>query len=86
MYACNMRGADRSVADGLLQRASGSSNVGAKLWCYDRGWRNAEQLDDDDLSKDEQGDSRVSYEDYAVALVGGLESPAQERTRFTVGY
>ncbi|QSR20375.1 NAD(P)-dependent oxidoreductase [Novosphingobium sp. KA1] len=35
---------------------------------------------------DESGKSWVSFEDYAVALVDELESPAHERARFTIGY
>ena len=38
------------------------------------------------LIKDEQGNSRVSFEDYAIALVDELEKPAHERSRFTIGY
>ncbi|MBW4029023.1 MAG: NAD(P)H-binding protein [Acidobacteria bacterium] len=34
----------------------------------------------------ENGESRVSMEDYAVALVNELENPVYERSRFTIGY
>jgi len=44
------------------------------------------RLGDDDLIKDEQGNSRVSFEDYAIALVDELEKPVHERSRFTIGY
>ena len=44
------------------------------------------RLGGDDLVKDAQGKSRVSFEDYAVALVDELEEPAHERARFTIGY
>lgn len=44
------------------------------------------RLGGDDLIKDEDGKSRVSFEDYAVALVDELEKPAHERSRFTIGY
>ena len=44
------------------------------------------RLGGDDLVKDEQGKSRVSFEDYAIALVDELEKPAHERSRFTIGY
>lgn len=44
------------------------------------------RLGGDDLIVDEQGNSRVSFEDYAVALVDELEKPAHERSRFTIGY
>lgn len=33
-----------------------------------------------------EGGSRISYEDYAVALVDEIERPAHLRRRFTVGY
>ena len=44
------------------------------------------RLGGDSLIIDEQGNSRVSFEDYAVALVDELEKPAHERSRFTIGY
>lgn len=39
----------------------------------------------DALLSDEHG-SRISFEDYAVALVDEIERPAHVRQRFTVGY
>lgn len=39
----------------------------------------------DTLLSNEHG-SRISYEDYAVALVDEIEQPAHSRQRFTVGY
>ncbi len=44
------------------------------------------RLGGDELIKDADGKSRVSFEDYAVALVDELEKPAHERARFTIGY
>ncbi|MFF4796761.1 NAD(P)-dependent oxidoreductase [Streptomyces sp. NPDC001276] len=44
------------------------------------------RLGGDSLIKDVQGNSRVSTQDYAVALVDELERPAHERSRFTIGY
>jgi len=44
------------------------------------------RLGGDNLIRDEQGKSRISFEDYAVALVDELEKPAHERARFTIGY
>jgi uncharacterized protein len=38
------------------------------------------------LIVDDRGDSRISLEDYAVALVDELEKPQFERRRFTIGY
>jgi putative NADH-flavin reductase len=44
------------------------------------------RLGKDDLIADAQGDSRSSFEDYAIALVDELENPQHERLRFTIGY
>jgi putative NADH-flavin reductase len=38
------------------------------------------------LIVDDRGQSRISFEDYAVALVVELEHPAHVRSRFTIGY
>ena len=38
------------------------------------------------LVTDEKGNSRISLEDYAIALVDELEKPAHERQQFTIGY
>jgi putative NADH-flavin reductase len=38
------------------------------------------------LIADSKGDSRISMEDYAIALVDELEKPAHLRARFTIGY
>jgi len=44
------------------------------------------RLDTDKLVADAEGNSRISMEDYAIALVDELEKPAHERARFTIGY
>lgn len=44
------------------------------------------RLGADQLLVNEQGDSRISVEDYAVAMADELERPAHARKRFTVGY
>ena len=44
------------------------------------------RLGGDDLITDVEGNSRVSFEDYAIALVDEVEKPAHERARFTIGY
>jgi len=44
------------------------------------------RLGKDDLIVDEQGNSRISVEDYAVAMVDELEAPAHHYERFTIGY
>jgi putative NADH-flavin reductase len=38
------------------------------------------------LIADSKSNSRISLEDYAIALVDELEKPAHERARFTIGY
>ena len=43
------------------------------------------RLGGDALLVGEQG-SRISFEDYAIALVDEIEKPAHRRQRFTVGY
>ncbi len=40
----------------------------------------------DQLLVDGNGESKISAEDYAIALVDELEKPAHSRRRFTVGY
>jgi uncharacterized protein len=44
------------------------------------------RLGKDALVADGQGQSRISAEDYAVALVDELEKPQHLRQRFTIGY
>jgi putative NADH-flavin reductase len=44
------------------------------------------RLGTDDLITDAQGNSRISFEDYAIALVDELENPQHRRGRFTIGY
>ncbi len=44
------------------------------------------RLGTNQLITDSKGDSRISLEDYAIALVDELEKPAHERARFTIGY
>ncbi len=40
----------------------------------------------DDLLTDDAGDSRISLEDYAVAMLDEAEQPKHHRERFTVAY
>ena len=40
----------------------------------------------DDLIVDANGDSRISVQDFAVAMIDEVEQPAHRRGRFTVGY
>lgn len=40
----------------------------------------------DQLLTDEKGESRISVQDYAVAMLDELDKPAHPKQRFTVGY
>lgn len=51
---------------------------GRRTWRYRTGG--------DQLLTDEKGDSRISVEDFAVAVLDELERPAHIRERFTVAY
>ena len=44
------------------------------------------RLGTDRLLVDESGESKISIEDYAIAMVDELERPRHSRQRFTVGY
>jgi putative NADH-flavin reductase len=44
------------------------------------------RLDKDMLVADKNGNSSISAEDYAIALVDELENPKHVRQRFTIGY
>ena len=44
------------------------------------------RLGKDDMIVDIVGNSHISVEDYAAAMIDELEHPAHHRTRFTIGY
>jgi putative NADH-flavin reductase len=44
------------------------------------------RLGGDDLMRDAEGESRISYEDLAKALVDELETPRHGRARFSIAY
>jgi len=44
------------------------------------------RLGKDDLIANEKQESRISMEDYAIALVNELETPKHRKQRFSVGY
>jgi len=44
------------------------------------------RLGNDNLVANEKGESRISMEDFAIALVDELETNAHARRRFSVGY
>jgi putative NADH-flavin reductase len=54
---------------------------------FDPGERTGRfRLGTDNLVVDEQGNSRISMEDYAIAMVDELENPEHRKQRFSVGY
>jgi uncharacterized protein len=72
-----------------------TTNLGAGLdWTYfspagliQPGERTGKfRLGKDDLVVDGKGESRISAEDFAIALVDELERPQHLRARFTIGY
>jgi hypothetical protein len=44
------------------------------------------RLGKDDLIVNETGESKISVQDYAVAMIDEIEKPAHHRERFTIGY
>ena len=44
------------------------------------------RLGKDDLIVNSNGESRISVQDYAMAMIDELEKPAHHRERFTIGY
>ena len=44
------------------------------------------RLGTSELVADASGDSRISFADYAIAMVDEIENPAHERASFSVGY
>jgi hypothetical protein len=44
------------------------------------------RLGNDQLLLDAEGQSKISVQDYAVAMIDELERPAHLRQRFTAGY
>jgi putative NADH-flavin reductase len=44
------------------------------------------RLGKDELIMNESGESKISVQDYAVAMIDELEKPAHHKERFTIGY
>ena len=44
------------------------------------------RLGKDNLIANDKGESRISMEDYAIAIVDEIEQPLHQRSRFSVGY
>jgi putative NADH-flavin reductase len=68
-----------------------ASNIDWTSFCpasyFEPGERTGKfRLGKDDLVSDANHQSRISMEDYAVALIDELEKPQHIRARFTIGY
>jgi putative NADH-flavin reductase len=71
----------------LLKKSSINWTYFSPAAFFEPGQRTGKfRLGKDALIANEQHDSRISLEDYAIALVDELESPQHERARFTIGY
>ncbi len=72
---------------GNLKRSSIDWTYFSPAGFFEAGERTGKfRMGKDDLITDAQGNSRISFEDYAIALVDELENPQHRRERFTVGY
>lgn len=82
---------EATPARAALDRLKGIADIdwtyiSPSMW-FEPGERTGRfRLADDSLLTAADGRSHISYEDYAVALVDELETPAHVRRRFTVGY
>lgn len=83
----------RSTAEGardalaLLQASDLDWTMLAPSAMLESGRRTGQfRLGKDDLLVDEKGDSRISTQDYAMAMLNEAELPRHSRQRFTVGY
>lgn len=68
-----------------------ASNIDWTSFCpasfFEPGERTGKfRLGTDDLISDANHQSRISMEDYAIALIDELETPHHIRSRFTIGY
>ena len=76
------------------EKALGSLKASDINWTYfspagyfEAGERTGKfRLGTTNLIANEKGDSRISYEDYAVGLVDEIETPAHERGQLSIGY
>lgn len=70
-----------------LQRSDADWTFLSPALVFDSGERTGVyRLGGDDLMHDGAGESRISYEDFAKALVDELETPRHTRQRFSIAY
>ncbi|MGC3982840.1 MAG: NAD(P)H-binding protein [Steroidobacteraceae bacterium] len=82
-------GAEQATAalDTLRREASLDWVAVSPSWSVAAGERTGKfRIGADQLLRDERGDSRISREDFAVAVLNEIEQPRHHRQRITVGY
>jgi putative NADH-flavin reductase len=62
------------------------TSLSPSLWLQPGERTGKFRLGTDQILRDPEGQSRISFEDYAVALIDELEQPRHTGRRFTVGY
>ncbi len=72
---------------GILKRSDVNWTYFSPAGFFEPGQRTGKfRLGTTNLIANEKGDSRISFEDYAVALVDEIEKPAHERGQLSIGY
>jgi putative NADH-flavin reductase len=72
---------------GVLKRSDVNWTYFSPAGFFEPGQRTGKfRLGTTNLIADEKGDSRISFEDYAVALVDEIEKPVHERGQLSIGY
>jgi putative NADH-flavin reductase len=69
--------AEKSI-DWVFFSPAGDLHQGARTGTF--------RLGKDDLIVNEKGESKISVQDYAVAMIDEVEKPAHHMERFTIGY
>lgn len=85
-------GGVRPLADFYLKTLIKEDNIDwiffSPAGAFDNGGKKTGKfrLGNDDLVVDAEGNSHISVQDYAIAMVDELESPKHHKERFTIGY
>jgi putative NADH-flavin reductase len=72
---------------GILKKSDVNWTYFSPAGFFEPGQRTGKfRLGTTNLIANEKGDSRISFEDYAVALADEVEKPAHERGQLSIGY
>jgi uncharacterized protein len=72
---------------GILKRSDVNWTYFSPAGFFEPGERTGKyRLGTTNLIANEEGDSRISFEDYALALTDEIEKPAHERGQLSIGY